>query len=155
MRDNEEELRTSTEKVRTHDQGDGAPGSRWSSLESNPPSASQTRPSSDLPLSARDTSSDPDLEQMRTLSQYASRVETLRIQHSHTVGETNRTRCRVSATPLPAFGGGKPYPPQLPAKEEYVVEFDGPDDPLHPQNWPTGRKYVRAALSLIQYSTNA
>jgi DHA1 family multidrug resistance protein-like MFS transporter len=43
---------------------------------------------------------------------------------------------------LPKFGGGKPYPPALPEKEEYVVEFDGHDDPLHAQNWPVKKKFV-------------
>jgi DHA1 family multidrug resistance protein-like MFS transporter len=28
---------------------------------------------------------------------------------------------------MPNFGGGKPFPPQLPERDEYVVEFDGPD----------------------------
>ena len=65
------------------------------------------------------------------------RTETHRLQHSHTVG-TNKSRS--SAKPLPNFGGGKPYPPALPEQDEYVVEFDGPHDPLHPQNWPLKRK---------------
>ena len=38
------------------------------------------------------------------------------------------------------MGAGKEYPPLLPDREEYVVEFDGPDDPLHPQNWPMRKK---------------
>lgn len=67
-----------------------------------------------------------------------SRIETQRTQHSGTVGRSATSR--ESRKPLPNFGGGKPYPPQLPAMEEYVVEFDGPDDPLHPQNWATGKK---------------
>ena len=67
-----------------------------------------------------------------------SRIETHRTQHSGTVGRTITSR--KSKKPLPNFGGGKDYPPQLPAKEEYVVEFDGPDDPLHPQNWPLRKK---------------
>jgi DHA1 family multidrug resistance protein-like MFS transporter len=41
---------------------------------------------------------------------------------------------------LPEFGGGKPYPPPLPEREEYVVEYDGKDDPLHPQNWLFNKK---------------
>lgn len=96
-------------------------------------------------LSSRDsstsstTSTSPDLERLQTASLYASRVETQRTQHAYTVGETERTRSRLSA-PLPAFGGGKSYPPPLPEKDDYVVEFDGPDDPLHPQNWKLGRK---------------
>jgi DHA1 family multidrug resistance protein-like MFS transporter len=69
-----------------------------------------------------------------------SRIATQRSQHSGTVGAGLRSR--VSKKPLPEFGAGKPYPPPLPEKEEYVVEFDGPDDPLHPQNWTLKRKYV-------------
>lgn len=66
------------------------------------------------------------------------RTETHRLQHSQTVGASIKSR--TDTKPLPEFGGGKPYPPQLPAQEEYVVEFDGKDDPLHPQNWPLKRK---------------
>jgi DHA1 family multidrug resistance protein-like MFS transporter len=66
-----------------------------------------------------------------------SRIATQRSQHSATVGSL---RSRQFKKPLPEFGAGKPYPPPLPDKEEYVVEFVGPDDPLHPQNWPTKKK---------------
>ena len=69
-----------------------------------------------------------------------SRIETHRTQHSGTVGRSITSR--KSKKPLPNFGGGKDYPPPLPAQEEYVVEFDGPDDPMHPQNWPMRKKYV-------------
>lgn len=76
-----------------------------------------------------------DLERQKsTVSQGLSRVETQQLQHSLTVGES--VKSRSSKLPLPAFGGGKPYPPPLPNREDYVVEFDGPDDPLYPQNWP-------------------
>ena len=67
-----------------------------------------------------------------------SRIETQRSQHSATVGRSITSR--ESRKPLPNFGGGKPYPPPLPAAEEFVVEFDGPDDPLHPQNWSIKKK---------------
>jgi DHA1 family multidrug resistance protein-like MFS transporter len=80
-----------------------------------------------------------DLERHRTgVSRALSRTETQRTQHALTVGESLRSR--QSTAPLPAFGAGKPYPPPLPAREEYVVEFDGPDDPLYPLNWPVMRK---------------
>jgi len=69
-----------------------------------------------------------------------SRIHTQRSQHSATVGRSLKSR--ESRKPLPEFGGGKPYPPPLPEREEYVVEFDGPDDPLHAQNWPLKKKYV-------------
>ena len=67
------------------------------------------------------------------------RISTHRLQHTQTVGASN-LKSRKTEQPLPEFGGGKPYPPPLPEQEEYVVEFDGKDDPLHSQNWPFKRK---------------
>lgn len=83
------------------------------------------------------TATQRDLERHPTA---LSRIETQRTQHSGTVGRTLTSR--KSKKPLPNFGGGKDFPPQLPAQEEYVVEFDGPDDPMHPQNWPLREKSV-------------
>ncbi|KAF2639895.1 major facilitator superfamily [Massarina eburnea CBS 473.64] len=76
-----------------------------------------------------------------------SRIQTQRSQHSGTVGAGLRSRSsRASRKPLPAFGGGKPFPPALPEREEYVVEFDGPDDPMHAQNWPLKKKLLTGAM---------
>ncbi|KAI5370145.1 putative major facilitator superfamily, MFS transporter superfamily [Septoria linicola] len=82
---------------------------------------------------------DVDLERHPTA---LSRIQTGRSQHSATVGASlrSRTATKHSRTPLPSFGAGKPYPPNLPGREEYVVEFDGPDDPLHAHNWPLKKK---------------
>jgi DHA1 family multidrug resistance protein-like MFS transporter len=55
------------------------------------------------------------------------RIQDHRLQHSRTVG---RTKLAVDGEELPPFGDGKPYPPPLPDKDEYVVEFDGKDDPM-------------------------
>lgn len=94
---------------------------------------------------------DYDLERHPTA---LSRIQSHRTQHSATVGEGSniggpvgilRTRSSRASGPLPAFGGGKPYPPPLPEREEYVVEFDGPSDPMHPQNWPMKKKVVIGA----------
>lgn len=52
---------------------------------------------------------------------------------------------------MPEMGLGKPMPPPLPAQEEYVVEFDGPDDPLHAQNWPMRKKVLTAIM--LGYTT--
>ena len=87
---------------------------------------------------------DIDLERNRTA---LSRIHTARSQHSATVGASQsilpaRRTISSKSRPLPEFGGGKPYPPPLPDKEEYVVEFDGPNDPMHAQNWPLRKKYV-------------
>ena len=73
------------------------------------------------------------------------RIETHRTQHSTTVGAVSSVRSRASK-PLPSFGAGKSYPPPLPEREEYVVEFDGHEDPTHPQNWPTKKKLLIAAI---------
>ncbi|KAJ5812598.1 hypothetical protein N7474_008899 [Penicillium riverlandense] len=78
-----------------------------------------------------------------------SRIATQRSQHTATVGAGLKPR--VSRKPLPEFGAGKAYPPLLPAREEYVVEFVGPDDPLHPQNWPTMKKIATAVM--LAYTT--
>jgi DHA1 family multidrug resistance protein-like MFS transporter len=81
------------------------------------------------------------------------RIATQRSQHGGTVGidMRSKTASRISKRPLPNFGAGKPYPPPLPAQEEYVVEFDGPDDPLHAQNWPLRKKILTAVI--LGYTT--
>lgn len=79
------------------------------------------------------------LEKRRTRPLELYRSQTHRLQHTHTVA-ADLTRTSTAQKPLPRFGGGKPYPPDLPAQEEYVVEFDGQDDPLHPMNWSLARK---------------
>ncbi|CEO61157.1 hypothetical protein PMG11_05480 [Penicillium brasilianum] len=73
------------------------------------------------------------------------RIATQRSQHNATVGASHKKKLE-EAGPLPDFGAGKPYPPALPDKEEYVVEFAGRDDPLHPQNWPTRKKILTAVI---------
>jgi DHA1 family multidrug resistance protein-like MFS transporter len=80
-----------------------------------------------------------DLERHPTV---LSRIQTAKSQHTGTVGRTPTAKSRESRRPLPSMGVGKPFPPPLPERDEYVVEFDGPDDPLHAQNWPTKKKYV-------------
>lgn len=82
-----------------------------------------------------------------------TRIETHRSQHAGTVGasqvpsrlERTLTR-RKTEKPLPSLGAGKPFPPPLPEREEYVVEFDGHDDPLHPQNWKTQKKLIMGVM---------
>lgn len=66
------------------------------------------------------------------------RITTHRTQHLGTVGSFAIDRKDKSQ--WPSFGGGKPFPPTLPKREEYVVEFDGHDDPMHPQNWSSNKK---------------
>ncbi|KAE8382465.1 major facilitator superfamily domain-containing protein [Aspergillus bertholletiae] len=95
----------------------------------------------------RSRATEVDLERHATRASDAlSRIHTQRLQHALTVGES--VKSHPSKAPLPPFGAGKPYPPPLPAREDYVVEFDGKEDPLYPQNWPLKRKvYISAILA--------
>ncbi|KAJ5651560.1 MFS general substrate transporter [Penicillium longicatenatum] len=61
------------------------------------------------------------------------RIDTYRVQQQATIGST---RSRVPREQWLSMGAGKPYPPDLPNAEGYIVEFEGSDDPAHPQNWP-------------------
>ena len=61
--------------------------------------------------------------------------------------------------PLPVMGGDRPYPPPVTNPELYVVSYDGPDDPLHPHNWPLRKKiiacFVVAMLALTSSVSSA
>ncbi|KAI9713866.1 MAG: hypothetical protein M1820_000596 [Bogoriella megaspora] len=130
----------------------GVPSTSSSSSGRSPSSSISSRNVTHAPINTVPTQQDGpvDLERNKTA---LSRIHTARSQHSATVGAgsshggitTRRTSSRKSK-PLPEFGGGKPYPPPLPEREEYVVEFDGPKDPLHAQNWPLRRKLIIATV---------
>ena len=75
------------------------------------------------------------------------RIEDHRLQHSMTVGSTKFGL--QESQQLPPFGANKPYPPPLPEQEEYVVEFNGHDDPHHAQNWPLRRKIVISCILMF------
>ncbi|KAK9431225.1 major facilitator superfamily domain-containing protein [Lipomyces doorenjongii] len=66
------------------------------------------------------------------------RMESARSIHSEIMGCKLRKK-RVLGL-LPPFGAGKDYPVQPPDIETYIVEFDGADDPMHPQNWTVRKK---------------
>ena len=127
------------QKAQEKAQDDGAPASPRESVESAESAESvemQPIAGAGAPMSRTQTQT----ERINTLESHPTaleRIETHRGQHLTTVGSL---RARSSRKPLPNFGAGKAYPPGLPEKEEYVVEFDGPDDPIHAQNWPMRRK---------------
>ncbi|GLA03845.1 hypothetical protein AnigIFM60653_003861 [Aspergillus niger] len=59
-----------------------------------------------------------------------------------------------AATYVLSFGRGRPHPPLLPNREDYVVDFDGPDDPAFPQNWPMRvRLYISVILAFTCISS--
>ncbi|OOF90664.1 hypothetical protein ASPCADRAFT_409919 [Aspergillus carbonarius ITEM 5010] len=67
------------------------------------------------------------------------------MNHPHS-SETSSQRSQVkkdeekSPGRLLSMGQGKVLPPLLPNREDYVVAFDGPDDPEHPFNWAFSTK---------------
>ncbi|KAK7980540.1 hypothetical protein PG989_012997 [Apiospora arundinis] len=71
-----------------------------------------------------------------------SRIYTARSQHTETIGRSLRSHHSTATKPLPNFGA---------EREEYVVEFDGEDDPYHAQNWPLKKKLLTAAM--LGYTT--
>ncbi|KAJ5782326.1 hypothetical protein N7457_004100 [Penicillium paradoxum] len=76
------------------------------------------------------------------------RIETSRLQHRSTVGSGVGLTPRDQWLPL---GAGKPHPPDLPDPEQYIVEFNDADDPLHPQNWSLARKITISVV--LAYTT--
>lgn len=114
----------------------------YTSSSSSTSSSEASREEREIGISRAPTQrEDVDLERHPTA---LSRIQTQRSQHSATVGASIKSR--QSRKPLPGFGAGKPYPPPLPEREEYVVEFEGPDDPLHAQNWPIRKKLFTGAM---------
>lgn len=133
------ELETSRPSYSSHHhQQEAASAPRSASLSSSDSSLSQSQFRYDdnyiSQIQTAQTQRSAVLERHATA---VSRIATQRSQHSATVGAL---KSRSSRRPLPEFGAGKPYPPLLPSREEYVVEFSGPDDPMHPQNWSTIKK---------------
>lgn len=65
------------------------------------------------------------------------RTRTHQRQHAETVGSVKPPKLQSYSW---SIGAGKPFPEQLPASDRYLVDFDGAEDPLHPQNWTLSRK---------------
>lgn len=118
------------------------PGHLSHEIERIPTASTTSSSSSEGSAMRRDAgmsrvSTQRDLERHPTV---LSRIQTAKSQHTGTVGRATTAKSRESRRPLPEMGLGKPYPPPLPERDEYVVEFDGPEDPLHAQNWPMRKK---------------
>lgn len=71
---------------------------------------------------------------------------------TNTQGEKDHGTLEPDGTIQPDYseclplGGGRPYPPGLPAQDQFEVSFDGPNDPLHPFNWPMKKKVFLCVL---------
>lgn len=120
------------------------PITRSITASSSSTSSSSSSSSVHRPTMSREPTQIDEIGRLERHPTALSRIITQRSQHSVTVGASLKSR--ASRKPLPAFGAGKPYPPPLPEREEYVVEFDGPNDPLHAQNWAFKKKLLTAAI---------
>ena len=75
------------------------------------------------------------------LSRYESSVKASRTLSQRLTGsESLMSKANETDEPMPPMGGGKEYPPPLGSREPYMVEYNGPDDPIHPHNWPSVKK---------------
>jgi DHA1 family multidrug resistance protein-like MFS transporter len=68
------------------------------------------------------------------------RIGTHRTIHSSTVGAQATSRANTLLQTVTTLGAGKVFAPADYNVEDFLVEFDGHDDPLHPQNWPMRKR---------------
>ena len=66
------------------------------------------------------------------------RIETHKSQQHATVGSTTGKPCPREKWLV--MGGGKPIPANMENPDDYIVEFDGSHDPIHPFNWKLRKK---------------
>lgn len=86
---------------------------------------------------------DLELEILRTMSHRVNNVDDIYAE------------LQKLTTPLLPMGNGRPYPPKLPDRGPYEVQFDGPNDPIHPFNWGFWRKIVICgALAMLAFSVS-
>jgi DHA1 family multidrug resistance protein-like MFS transporter len=72
-------------------------------------------------------------------------IRTHETQVAYTVGATKSSESSVLM--VPAEERKKAYPPGFLGQNEYLVEFDGADDPAHPQNWSSQVKLVSTHIN--------
>jgi hypothetical protein len=80
------------------------------------------------------------------------RNATYKLLHASTVGTQDGGRTRLQT--LSTLGAGKPYSPSPYNVEDFLVEFEGPYDPLHPQNWPMRKRYYLRRISVRHVADN-
>ena len=71
------------------------------------------------------------------------RTRTNRLQYEMTVGARSSYDTSVhnfDQADCPSMGNGRTLPSKLANPDNYLVEFDGPDDTLHPFNWKLSTK---------------
>jgi DHA1 family multidrug resistance protein-like MFS transporter len=82
----------------------------------------------------------PGLQSHKSHPKELDRIATHRTIHRSTVGAQTRSRSNTRIHKVTTLGAGKVFAPADYNVEEFLVEFDGHDDPLHPQNWPMRKR---------------
>lgn len=83
-----------------------------------------------------------------TISRRSSRTAGLNRAASSTAADLDLPRrdtviSRIRSRPVPVFSHPLAH---VPTTEDELVEFEGPDDPYHPINWPTHKKVTTTLL---------
>lgn len=86
-------------------------------------------------------SSDEDLEALQF-----TQTQTNHLQQAAIETKTSHSLKR-SHEKLLSMGRGRAILPPLLSSDDYIVDFDGPDDPDHPYNWKFSVKYADFPLS--------
>lgn len=87
-----------------------------------------------------EASSDEDLEALQF-----TQTQTDHQQQAATETKTSHSLKRAHEQPL-SMGRSRAVPPPLLSSDDYIVDFDGPDDPDHPYNWKFSVKYAGFSL---------
>ncbi|SCU93471.1 LADA_0G03268g1_1 [Lachancea dasiensis] len=139
--------------------GDEAVGARDTGSELDP-LVSASQPSEDgddeyadvvQNLEAKEAASqaDPDLELIRTgtnaTSETSARINR-RVSRFLSGSHMEPEKTGIDYSNCLPMGGDRPFPPVLPDREQFEVAFDGPNDPLHPYNWPHSKRAFLCAL---------
>lgn len=86
-------------------------------------------------------------EEMIGLSKTESRTDAVRqLSRALTNADSVAQSAAEDKSPLPPMGLDKEIPTEFPDPEPYTVSFNGPNDPLHPHNWPTRKKVITCAI---------
>lgn len=91
----------------------------------------------------------PPARKMKTGASMRSELELLPSMDRMISREVTRRRERSFSSSLPRLAPDIHLPPPLPPRDEYEVQFEGPDDPLLPYNWPIRKKAFQVFMYIV------
>ncbi|GMG55523.1 unnamed protein product [Ambrosiozyma monospora] len=123
-----------------------AASSSSSSIGNNDDVASSVLPGYDIEKSITNQGGD---NIVRTESNAEETTDISRVLTNSKAIQKQLSKLDEENVPIPPMGGGRDYPAPLPDVADYTVTFDGPDDPLHPHNWPLKKKVWMLQFSMF------